>query len=353
MKHKKILSVFLLILAVLCLAVMIYLGRNAFKKDQAEQNITKAEEQKNISEGASQEDQLYGRETPNETVPSETPVPTQAVQPTTAPVSEQLPMDQASVPPETDVLSENSIFIDVNGNSVVAAKGATERISPASMTKILTILVAAEHISDLDGSFTITSEMIDYCYSNGCSAAGFVSGETVPIRDLFYGTILPSGGEAAVALAVCAAGSHEAFVDLMNEKLAELGLSDTAHFTNCVGIYDENHYCTAYDMAMIMKAAVENDWCREVLSTHVYITTATEQNPEGIVLSNWFLRRIEDKDGGTVVCAKTGFVEQSGDCAASYGISAGGNPYICVTVNTYSSWRCIYDHVVMYQLYGK
>lgn len=258
------------------------------------------------------------------------------------------------VPSETDVLSSNSILIDLSTDTIVAEKDAKTRIYPASMTKILTILVAAEHVTNLDDTFTMTSEITAYCLNNGCSAAGFVGGETIPVRDLFYGTILPSGGEAAVGLATYVAGSQEAFVELMNQKLETLGLSDTSHFTNCVGIYDDNHYCTAYDMAMILKAAVENDFCREVLSAHVYTTTLTEQNPEGLILSNWFLRRIEDKDcGGEVLCAKTGFVAQSGDCAASYGISAGGKPYICVTVNTYSSWRCIYDHVAMYKLYAK
>ena len=103
---------------------------------------------------------------------------------------------------------------------------------------------------------------------------------------------------------------------------------------------------------MILKAAIQNDWVREVLSTKVHTTAVTEQNPEGLILSNWFLRRIEDKDcGGDVICAKTGFVEQAGDCAASYEVSASGKPYICVTANTYSSWRCIYDHVALYKLY--
>ena len=221
------------------------------------------------------------------------------------------------------------------------------------MTKIMTVLVAAEHVTNLDDTFTVTGEMTSYSLSNGCSAAGFVDGEAVKIRELFYGTILPSGGEAAVALATYVAGSHEAFVELMNQKLQELGLSDTAHFTNCVGIYDENHYCTTTDMAMILKAALANDWAREVLSTKVYTTEVTPQNPEGIVLSNWFLRRIEDKDcGGTVVAAKTGYVAESGCCAASYAVSARGVPYICVTVNTYNDWRCIYDHVAMYKLYA-
>ena len=107
----------------------------------------------------------------------------------------------------------------------------------------------------------------------------------------------------------------------MNEKLEQLGLSDTAHMTNCVGIYDEEHYCSVYDMAMILEAAIENDFCREVLSAHTYTTSKTQQHPDGIDLSNWFLRRIEDKDtGGEVVCGKTGFVNQSRNCAASYGV---------------------------------
>src|SRR5699024_8410476 len=143
-------------------------------------------------------------------------------------------------------------------------------------------------------------------------------GETVTVRDLLYGTILPSGADAAAGLAFYVSGSLEGFVDLMNQKLEELGLSDTAHFTNCVGLYDENHYCTLYDMAEILGAAIDNELCREVLSAHTYTTSATEQHPEGLLISNWFLRRIEDKDThGTVLCAKTGYVVQSGNCAAS------------------------------------
>ena len=148
------------------------------------------------------------------------------------------------------------------------------------------------------------------------------------------------------------AGSHEAFVDMMNAKLEELGIADSAHFTNCVGLYDENHYCTVYDVAVIMKAAMRNELCREFLSAHIYTTVPTKQHPEGITMSNWFLRRIEDKDtGGEVLCAKTGYVTQAGSCAVSYGIFAGGTPYICVTANATSSWRCIYDQVEIFNRY--
>ena len=254
-----------------------------------------------------------------------------------------------------NVISARAILVDASTDTIVASKGAYEQISPASMTKVLTVLVAAEHVAEgeLDDPFTMTLEITDYAYVNDCSSVGFLDGETVTVRDLFYGTILPSGGDAAVGLAIYVAGSHEAFVDMMNEKLDELGLADSAHFTNCVGLYDKEHYCTVYDMAVIMKAAMQNEMCREFLSAHTYTTTPTEQHPEGITISNWFLRRIEDKDtGGEVIGGKTGYVVQSGNCAVSYA-TCGENetPYICVTAGASSSWRCIYDQVEIYTRY--
>lgn len=251
--------------------------------------------------------------------------------------------------PDSGVVSENGVVINVAEGRILAQRGAYERINPASMTKILTILVAAEHITDLNDSFEITIDITDYSYINDCSNTGFEVGELVTVRDLFYGTILPSGADSAVGLATYVAGSHEAFVELMNEKLSELGLSETTHFTNCVGLYDDHHYSTVYDMAVILKAACDNSFCREVLSAHTYTTTATMQHPEGITLSNWFLRRIEDKETpGEVLCAKTGYVVQSKNCAASLCVGNDGKEYICVTAGSTSSWRCIYDHVALY-----
>lgn len=255
--------------------------------------------------------------------------------------------------PAEEVNSQYALLLNLATGEILINQGGETRISPASMTKILTCLVAAEEIENLDASFTVTQEMEEYCLLNECSAAGFVGGETVPIRDLFAGTILPSGGEASVALATAACGSQKAFVKKMNQKLEDLGLSDTAHFTNCVGIYAKKHYCTLLDMAIMLKAAVTNDVAREFLSLHDWETTHTEQNPEGLILHNWFLCRIEDFDtAGEVIAAKTGFVDQSGCCAASYKVSSTGVPYICVTGNTYSEWRCIYDHISIYSKYA-
>ncbi|MCR5687433.1 MAG: hypothetical protein K6G58_05375 [Lachnospiraceae bacterium] len=251
-----------------------------------------------------------------------------------------------------DVISKYAIVIDMNNNEILAARDGRTRISPASMTKIMTVLVAAENIREdaLEETFTITPEINYYSSRNGASRVGFLDNETVTVKDLFYGTILPSGADAAVGLATYVAGSHEDFVELMNKKLEVLGLSDTAHFTNCVGLFDEDHYCTCYDMAMILRAAVANPLCREVMSTRIYTTTPTEQHPDGIEISNWFLRRAEDKPiGGTFTCAKTGYVKESGNCAASYSTDGNGTDLIVVTGMSTSSWRCIYDHVALYR----
>lgn len=275
-------------------------------------------------------------------------------------VEEELPVCRFEETEDTvpiaaeEVISTHAILVDEGTDQIIAAKGARERIMPASMTKVLTILVAAEHIPEekLDDTFEMTLEITDYAYVNDCSSVGFLDGEKVPVRDLFYGTAMHSGGDAALGLAFYVSGSHEAFVELMNEKLKELGIADSTHFTNCVGIYDEAHYSTVYDMAVIMKAALQNDLCREVMSKHIYTTKSTVEHPDGIEISNWFLRMIEDKDtGGEVLCAKTGYIVQSKNCAVSYEISADETPYICVTAGSTSNWRCIYDHVEIYNRY--
>ena len=208
--------------------------------------------------------------------------------------------------------SEYVILLDLESGEVLAEKNSEKMINPASMTKILTLLVAVENIADMDGTFTMTWDITDYCFNNECSVVGYEVGEIIPVKELFYGCILSSGADACLALAELAAGSHEEFVKLMNQKLEELGLSETANFTNCVGLYDEDHYCTVGDMAMMLKAALENEFCKEVLSTKVFSSAPTQEHPAGQDLSNWFIRRIEDEDTGIVdvLYGKTGYVSE-------------------------------------------
>ena len=141
--------------------------------------------------------------------------------------------------PGEDVITKHAILIDLDNDTILAQRDASAIINPASMTKILTVLVAAENIGEenLEDTFTITIDITDYSYRNDCSNVGFDVGETVTVRDLLYGPILPSGGDAALGLATYVARSQEAFVTMMNDKLEELGLSKTAHFTNCICAY--------------------------------------------------------------------------------------------------------------------
>ena len=263
----------------------------------------------------------------------------------------KVPDSVAEIPEE--VGSSYALLVDVDSGTVVAGRDYDTQMNPASMTKILTLLVAVENIdlSKLDtDTAEITQEISNYVWQNQMSQVGWQIGDTPTIRSLLYGTILPSGADAAQALAIYTAGSEEAFVDLMNKKLEELGISDTAHFTNAVGAFDEDHYCTALDMATILRAAIDNDLCREVLSCHYYeVPPSGGEESEAIDISNWFLRRIEDKDThGEVVCAKTGYVGEAGFCAASYQESDGGGRYICVTADGAGIWPCIYDHCEIY-----
>lgn len=249
------------------------------------------------------------------------------------------------------VASPYFILVDADTNEILAERSPDTKMYPASMTKVMTLLVAVEHLSSeeaINDEVTITQEECDESYLTGSSYVGFAAGDTATVQDLMYGAILPSGADAAIALADYTAGSEEAFAQLMNEKAEELGLSDT-HFTNCVGTFDVDHYTTAHDMAVIMKAAVENDLCREVLSAHTYTIPGTTSTPDGFELSNWFLRKIEDKDtNGTVLCGKTGYVQQAGNCAVSFEEGEDGKHYILVTAKVWEGWRCIYDQVALY-----
>ena len=172
-----------------------------------------------------------------------------------------------------DFPSQYVILLDLESGEVLAQRDPKAVINPASMTKILTLLVSAEHVTDElmeNGTFTMTRAIGDYCFVNKCSNVGYEVDEVIPVKELFYGCILCSGADACLGLAETIFGSHEAIVEAMNARVAELGLSDKTHFTNCIGLYDPDLHCTVEEMAIILKAALENDFCREVLNTITY-----------------------------------------------------------------------------------
>ena len=278
----------------------------------------------------------------------ETPAPEASSEKTYAPAE----VTENTKTLDLELYSENALLIDLESNTVLVQKNADARIYPASMTKVMTVLVAAEHIENWDETFTMTQSIIDPLFLADASMAGFVHGEEVSMTELLYGAVLPSGAEATEALAIVTAGSEEAFAALMNEKAQALGLKDT-HFVDASGLHDENHYTTLSDMAIIMQAALDNPHCREVLTSVNHTSPATAQNPSGVAMTNRFLYRIRPQQTGNVdiQAAKTGYTAQAMNCCVSYGIMENGRAAICVTAHAWTGDYCIADHLALYGTY--
>ena len=288
------------------------------------------------------------QDSPEESEPEETPAQEDPGEKTYTPAS----VTDATKTLDLELYSENALLIDLESNTVLVQKNADARIYPASMTKVMTVLVAAEQIENWDETFTMTQSIIDPLFLADASMAGFVHGEEVSMTELLYGAVLPSGAEATEALAIVTAGSEEAFAALMNEKAQELGLQDT-HFVDASGLHDENHYTTLSDMAIIMQAALDNPHCREVLTSVNHTSPATTQNPEGVAMTNRFLYRIRPQQSGNVdiQAAKTGYTAQAMNCCVSYGIMENGRAAICVTAHAWTGDYCIADHLALYGTY--
>lgn len=253
-----------------------------------------------------------------------------------------------------EVNANFAILVDADAGLVVAEKNGSAKMYPASMTKVMTLLVACEHITDLNEKLEITQDIVDYVKKEGASNCGFKAGEQVTMQDLLYGLILPSGADAALALVRRIAGSEEQFVTLMNQKAQQLGISATTHFTNCTGLYNDNHYSTAEDMAIIMRAASQNSVAATILTTRSYTTQANNKRSTGLSFSNLFLKRIDTQTtGGQVNFAKTGYVAKAGNCAVSYFTAASGRHYICVTGKTSGAWNVVSAHAALYSQYAK
>ena len=254
----------------------------------------------------------------------------------------------------SEVNANYAVVFDLDQGTILGEKNSSASMNPASMTKVMTLLVAVENLPDLEKKITITQDIVDYVKARGASNCGFVAGEQVRVKDLLYGVILPSGADAVLALAKEIAGSEAGFVALMNKKAQDLGLSSDCKFQNATGLYHSTHHMNVKDIGEIMAAAMRNSLAREVLSTENYQIPATNKHENGIKLTNLFVQRIigQDTGGASVTMAKTGFVRQSMFCAVSSGKGANGKNLLVVTGYSSSTWQCIKDHATLYKRFG-
>ncbi|MBP3520372.1 MAG: D-alanyl-D-alanine carboxypeptidase [Oscillospiraceae bacterium] len=222
------------------------------------------------------------------------------------------------------VSASSAILMDAQSGRILYEKDAYTRRSIASTTKLLTALVAVESTPDLSRVVTITADH----WAEGTSMY-LKPGEEVTLEDLLYGLLLQSGNDAALAIATGCAGNVETFVEWMNQWAADLGM-ENSHFANPNGLDDEDHYSTAYDMALLARAVLEN----KTLSSIVATRSATKAG-RSLSNHNKLLWQYEGCNG-----MKTGYTTEAGRTLVS-SATRNGQTLICVTLNAPNDWA---DH---------
>ncbi|TLG74158.1 D-alanyl-D-alanine carboxypeptidase family protein [Culicoidibacter larvae] len=242
----------------------------------------------------------------------------------------QVVSEVKSSKPLPNVYSQAFVLLDARNNSVVAQKGGEDKIYPASLVKMMTVILAIEESRDLQERVTLSADIFSYLFTNDASVAGFSSGEVVPVIDLLYGAILPSGGDAALGLAEHVSGSETAFVGLMNRKAEALGMKYT-HFTNASGLHDANQYSTVSDLVILMQYALQNNTFKQVISTPEYTTYEADAHEEGLSFSSTFFNMADNRLAkGKFIGGKTGTTDEAGLNLAS-AVEVNGTTYILVS----------------------
>lgn len=231
---------------------------------------------------------------------------------------------------EHTVKAKAAILYELDSETMVYAHNPDEKVYPASLTKVMTCLLALELCENLNEIVTVPESVIANRDPNG-SGMDLVEGEELSMIDLLYGLMVESANDAASTIAIHLCGSEEAFVRKMNQKADQLGCTGT-HFVNVHGLHDEEHYTTARDMGRIMAAAVENETFEKIYSTKSYLIKATNKSEErkmyttNYLISEAIYMQYYDP---RVIGGKTGFTTPAGRCLVSVSES-GGLRLLCV-----------------------
>ena len=231
-----------------------------------------------------------------------------------------------------------AIVVDGDNDEVLYAYHAYEKMYPASVTKIMTSLVVLDAVEkgelSLDTPITASAQAVRL--PEGSSTAGITAGEILTVEQLLYCDLIPSANEACNILAEAVAGSAETFVERMNAKAAQLGMTGT-HFTNPHGLHDDDHYSTAYDIYLMARAAMEYEVFRAIVSTPSYTLPATNLSEArtfystNALLSNWY---VLGYTYSRAIGIKTGYTEEAGRCLASAAVDDQGRTFYCVVLGS-------------------
>jgi len=246
---------------------------------------------------------------------------------------------------EIPIYSSYAVLKCMDDGAVLMEKNGAHRMYPASLTKIMTLLVALQDIGDLEEKVTLPDSIFIGLETQNASMAGFLPGESVRAIDLVYGCMLSSGAECSVGLALLVSGGEQAFVQRMNEEARELGLKDT-HFENVWGIQDKGHYSTAEDMSVILEEALKNPVFYEAFTASRYAAAPTNLHPQGLPLESTLFSRQGswEWEDGRILGGKTGYTDEAGLCLASLA-QIGGKRYVLVTAGALGSHQTRQYHI--------
>ncbi|MDM8294996.1 MAG: D-alanyl-D-alanine carboxypeptidase family protein [Enterocloster aldenensis] len=252
--------------------------------------------------------------------------------------------DEASYDPDF-VTSQAAALFDMDDREVLYSKDVFERMYPASITKIMTALVAIKE-GDLKSRVLVTDDAV--ITEPGATLCGIEPGDTLTLEQLLYGLMLPSGNDAGAAIAVHIAGSIEAFSDMMNEEAVRLGATGT-HFVNPHGLNNPDHYTTAYDLYLIFNEALKYPVFRQIVGTTAYTANYHNKNSEPVSKtwkgSNWFMTgERETPDGLKVFGGKTGTTKAAGYCLIMASRDDSDKEYISVVLKA-DSRPHLYDNM--------
>lgn len=211
-------------------------------------------------------------------------------------------------PPEIDGAA--AILMDAESGAILYSKNAQDILYPASITKIMTGLLSMEHLN-MNDTITYNDQILNQLPSDAAKL-GLVSGETTTIKDALYALLLRSANEVAIGLAIEVSGSEEAFAELMTQRAADAGALNT-HFANASGLHDENHYTTAYDMAMIAKAAMSNSEFSTIWGSENYTLSPTNMS-EGYRIWHRHALLLSNSPNyyAYAIGGKTGYTDEAG-----------------------------------------
>lgn len=259
--------------------------------------------------------------------------------------------------PLDNLYSPNAILVQLDHHRVLLEKNSRQKIYPASLTKIMTTIVAIEKLPDLQKNINLSTSMFQELYKADASMAGFKPDEKVRAIDLLYGVMLPSGAECCIGLANHIAGSEQKFVEIMNQKALVLGMKDT-HFTNSTGLQDDKHYTTVKDLSILLSYALQNKTFRHIFTASRYSTAPTNKHPDGITFQNSMFKNIENPviSDGIILGGKTGYTDTAGLCLASLA-QKDGREYILVTAGAKGNHKSVQynidDAFIVYNSLGK